>query len=270
MGMWNFMRLIKKTSIHIGINDYKGPNLSGCVNDAQGMAFMFRTLGYTGPDPILDQEATRANVWEALDEAVANLKWGHRLVVTYSGHGTQLPDQDSDEFDHLDEAFVLADYLSGGFLVDDDMHRIFSYRPAGSRVTVISDSCFSGGQQRVISLDSPSTFDPSRKAKFLAPFEIFEGSVAKKIERIQQRELKEAKPRTDAFVITGCKETEVSYDAYVGGKFQGAMTWALLKSYENGMSMRALEKVMSNFLPTPTYNQTPQFLGTAWQRTWGF
>ncbi|HEY6018741.1 MAG TPA: caspase family protein, partial [Candidatus Paceibacterota bacterium] len=99
MGMWNFMRLIKKTSIHIGINDYKGPNLSGCVNDAQGMAFMFRTLGYTGPDPILDQEATRANVWEALDEAVANLKWGHRLVVTYSGHGTQLPDQDSDEFD---------------------------------------------------------------------------------------------------------------------------------------------------------------------------
>jgi hypothetical protein len=65
-------------------------------------------------------------------------------------------------------------------------------------------------------------------------------------------------------LLTGCNSTEYSYDAYINGKFNGAMTAmaiGLVKS-EPGQTYRSLHKKLRKLLPTPQYPQSPQLEGS--------
>ena len=65
---------------------------------------------------------------------------GDILLLTYSGHGGQIPDVTGEETDKLDETWCLYD----GQLIDDEMYLELSRFAAGVRVLVFSDSCHSG------------------------------------------------------------------------------------------------------------------------------
>src|SRR2546428_326518 len=99
-------------SIHIGLNHvdtnapaYQGfivPELAGCINDANAMERLASGLGYSEITKLIDDQATASNVLGAISNAANNLESDDILLITYSGHGSQVVDQNGDELDGQD------------------------------------------------------------------------------------------------------------------------------------------------------------------------
>ena len=133
-------------SLHIGLNtvdpgQYQGwsGDLSACEADAKDMKKICKTAGMTTTS-LLTEDATSQAVLGAIDQAAAELVSGDLFVVTYSGHGGQIPDANADEADSLDETWVLYDRQ----VLDDELYQRWSAFPEGVRIVVLSDSCHSG------------------------------------------------------------------------------------------------------------------------------
>lgn len=133
-------------SINIGLNRvdpnaYNGwdGQLSGCVNDATAMKKIADSLGYLSI-LILDEEATADRIISEVGQAAWNLDPNGILLLTYSGHGGQMPDADGDEPDGKDETWVLYNRQ----LIDDELYNLWNQFSAGARLVVLSDSCHSG------------------------------------------------------------------------------------------------------------------------------
>lgn len=133
-------------SLHIGLNavdpnryeGWSGP-LNSCVNDARDMEEFARARGFR-TTTLLNENATRGSVLEALGDALGALGRGDMLLVTYSGHGGETPDWNGDEGDGIDETWCLRD----GQLIDDELWHLWVGAAAGLRIVVLSDSCNSG------------------------------------------------------------------------------------------------------------------------------
>ncbi len=100
---------------------------------------------------------TRANIVRALEDLAAASHDGDLAVVYLAGHGTQIPDQNGDEPDGLDECFLPADLASWdpkakrlpGALLDDDLGPLIAaIRKNGARVWLVVDACYSGTMLR--------------------------------------------------------------------------------------------------------------------------
>lgn len=89
-----------KRSLHIGINDYPGTgsDLSGCVNDANDWRETLEARDFQATS-LIDTEATKSNMHEAISKIVGDTGRKDIAVITYSGHGTWVPDEDDDEVD---------------------------------------------------------------------------------------------------------------------------------------------------------------------------
>ena len=89
---------------------------------------------------LLTRSATRRAVLAGIASAAGALRSGDIFLLTYSGHGGQVPDRDHDEPDLQDETWCLYD----GELIDDEIYQALARFKAGVRVLVLSDSCHSG------------------------------------------------------------------------------------------------------------------------------
>jgi hypothetical protein len=140
----------KSISLHIGLNsvdpgEYGGwsGDLCACEFDARDMEAiaksrkMSRTL-------LLTKSASRSKVLDAIRAAAKALGKGDLFLVTYSGHGGQVPDVSGDEPDKLDETWCLYD----GQLIDDELYLELGRFAPGVRIFVLSDSCHSGSVVR--------------------------------------------------------------------------------------------------------------------------
>ena len=157
-----------KQALCIGINDYPAPNaLSGCVADAREWAEVLGGLGFD-VTMLLDRDATRENMLEAIRRIVAETGPGDVGVVQYSGHGTQVADTDGDEMrDHLDEALVPVDFGTGSFIIDDDLRSIFATIRTGANITCFMDCCFSETNTRLLRVEQPRLGTTGATARFL-------------------------------------------------------------------------------------------------------
>ena len=128
----------------VAINDYGGDgrnNLNSCIADAFEMERLLRgQYGFQGITKLLDGEATIANVDRALTALLTDVKPDDRLVFFYSGHGYQLQKGPNRE-----EVLCLRD----GFYEDDRLSAKTQGLPLGV-LTVVLDSCFSGGMEKVL------------------------------------------------------------------------------------------------------------------------
>jgi hypothetical protein len=101
-----------------------------------------------------------------MQRVIGDAKYGDVVVITYSGHGTWVPDSDGDEPDRRDEALCPWDVREKGPLLDDNLFEIFSERERGVRLVMISDSCHSGTVARF----APHPLNSQRdRTRFLAP-----------------------------------------------------------------------------------------------------
>jgi hypothetical protein len=140
----------KGRSLHIGLNSidpghyegWEGP-LNACEFDAEDMRDIAKSVGFEATT-LLTKDATLKGVTDAISAAAKASKPGDIFLLTYSGHGGQVTDFNSDEEDMLDETLCLFD----GQLIDDEIYVLWSEFPADVRVLVITDCCHSGTNVR--------------------------------------------------------------------------------------------------------------------------
>lgn len=133
-------------SLHIGINEvdpdhYAGwsGSLTACEADARDYEAIAASRSFESRT-LLTEDATRAGVITAVTAAADRLQPGDMFVLTYAGHGGQIPDTSGDEVDGFDETWCLFD----GQLIDDELYTLWNRFQGGVRILMISDSCHSG------------------------------------------------------------------------------------------------------------------------------
>lgn len=270
---------MSKTALCIGINNYPGTgmDLQGCVNDANDWAAVLQARGYT-VSMLLDAQATKAAMVQALTDVIGGAVSGDSLVITFSGHGTYQPDSDGDEADGLDEALCPYDLQTGGgALTDDEIRVLFAARKPKVRLLLISDSCHSGTVTRAApsepEADAPRPrFMPmgnwlpqdqlprTRSGNVAATVSTTPGHVSafSSVLLKQQGDL----------LLSGCKEgpNNFSYDAKISGRFNGAFTYYALKTLKAlpaTASYADWHKAISAYLPSASYPQSPQIFGAS-------
>lgn len=268
-----------RKALCIGINDYPGTrnDLSGCVNDAQDWSALLQSKGFA-VDQLIDATATKSALINALSALIEGARPGDSLVITYSGHGTFVPDTSGDEPDGYDEALCPYDIESGNALLDDEIHRLFAGRAEGVRILMISDSCHSGSVIRWAGVDSDSE---DGKPRFLPPGAWLpadrlprdaRGEVLGRVDRPRSvNPFAGALSRDDGdLLIAGCQDREFSYDARFAGRANGALTYyalKTLKSLPSDVSYADWFKAIRKYLPSANYPQTPQITGSRTARS---
>lgn len=261
-----------KRSLHIGINDYPGTgnDLSGCVNDANDWKRTMEDSGFETTS-LLDGQATKSNMHEAISKIVGDTGRDDIAVITYSGHGTWVPDEDDDEVDGRDEALCPYDISQGQILTDDELYEIFGGRKWGARIIFISDSCHSGTVAKVcnVILGNERDLRNAPKIRFLAPEVYIKGNekLLKKALRVENVKAR-GKIRAASVLLSGCKDDEYSYDAWFNGRPNGAFTYVALqalKGLAETATYRDWHRKIREILPHVNYPQTPQLSGS-WQQ----
>lgn len=241
-----------KKLISFALNDYPGSqnDLLGCVNDQKniiarlGNDFGFETIGFK------NSEVTKELFRNEVMKLILNAKTGDIIVIHYSGHGTQIIDKNSDEYDGYDEAL----YLFDGAFSDDEFTSMLDDLEEGVKCIFIMDCCFSGTITRAI--DQKSRFKP-----------IFSevDSEGLPVER-KRRKLRDTQSGMNHLVLTGCSDTQTSADAFINGSFNGALTYAAMKFIEGGISYKEWHQRLSKWLKDKNYSQTPQLEGPDWMK----
>ncbi len=241
-----------KRALCVGIN-YPGTEsaLAGCVNDATDWAELLRREGYV-VGLLLDGGATGADIVGALSEMAAQSRWGDRVVFTFSGHGTWVPDRDGDEADGRDEALCPSDFTTNGVITDDQLQSVFGAASRGVGSLILSDSCHSGTVSRFAGVVPPD----SGTRKFVPP-ESFTG-ISEERARLLEASTGVSAPRATTSLVSGCADSEYSYDAWFGDRPNGAFSRAAIDAYAPGLSLAAWYSRIRATLPSTRYQQTPQ------------
>ena len=262
-------------SLHIGLNfvdpdHYQGwdGELGGCEADANDMVALAERQGFA-TSKILTADATADLVSGAISAAARRLSAGDIFFLTYSGHGSQVPDVTSDEDDHLDETWVLYDRQ----LIDDELWALYATFQPGVRIVVLSDSCHSGtvtraARYRETYLPHTAAIGAAGEAK---PDQIKTKNLPYDIERktyMAHRKLyndiqtslppggaNKADIGADILLISGCADNQLSGDTPENGIFTGN----LKRVWQDGSfegSYRDLYAELSNLMPA---SQSPNY-----------
>lgn len=147
----------------VGIGHYLLPNaeLPGIAEDVGNMRGLAMIMGFRS-DQIHILQDNEATLQRVIGEVSTWLREGvgadDPVLFYFSGHGTQIPDQDGDEPDKSDEALVMHDTTRSsalpGFrnlLVDDQIAQLVGRIPS-QRVLLLLDACNSGTATRSVDL----------------------------------------------------------------------------------------------------------------------
>jgi hypothetical protein len=260
---------VTKKAVCVGINDYpiSGADLKGCVNDARQWAGLLKDhYEFSAGDIslLLDKGASKAKVLAALKGLLANARSGDVLVFTNSSHGTYIEDTSGDE-EGYDEAMCPWD-IKDNLIVDDDLRGLFTDLPRGVRLTVISDSCFSGSVTRAALAENiPGlSFPDHRRVRFLNPALLGRGIITNPIGAAPRQKLAFPQRSMSHLLLSGCTDHEYSYDAQIGRSYHGAMTYHAIKAITDGgfkLTYAALAKRLQPMLDAAGYFQHPQLEG---------
>ncbi|MFC5005747.1 caspase domain-containing protein [Dactylosporangium cerinum] len=256
-----------KLALCIGINDYPGvsSDLYGCRNDAADWTAALSARGFD-VRTLLDSAASGAAIRTGITDLLSRATAGDGVVITYSGHGTWVPDLDGDEPDDRDEAICPHDIAANGPLLDDELSALFSAADPGVRTVLISDSCHSGTLTRL----SRPLGDDRCSSRFLAPSTFLPPS-AGVAAGLAARRAARSRPRSAALLLSACRDTEYSYDATFAGRPNGAFTYVALTALAElppGATYRDWLRAIRAQLPSQNYPQTPALQASPAQLAW--
>lgn len=130
--------------LYLGITAYQNQGqLYGCADDARLLAEGMREahLQSAADQMVLpDSLATREGFEEGVRQIAQAARPNDVVLVFFSGHGNQIPDDNGDELDELDETIVFFD----GPVRDDYVVSTLETIGAGTVILAL-DSCHSGG-----------------------------------------------------------------------------------------------------------------------------
>ncbi|MEM9043269.1 MAG: caspase family protein [Pseudomonadota bacterium] len=217
-------------AVVIGIDDYAHfSDLEGAVNDAEDIASVIRGRG---GDVMLitDQQATRSNIVNAFRTQAAKASDGDVLILTYAGHGVQLPESlIGDEVDGMDENFVLHGFAEAGpgvgeRLRDNDLASLFMEVPDGVTVLFVADSCHSGTMTRL-----PFEGAELGKTRFLELGPIEEDPLPAPEERSFQID---GSGLPHVVFAAAARDNEQTPEVLIDGERRGALSWSIARALE--------------------------------------
>jgi hypothetical protein len=224
---------------------------------------------------LLNRQATGKAIRAGIAALVGGARPGDSAVITYSGHGSFVPDTDGDEPDGTAECLCPYDVGSQGPITDDELFDLYSARPAGVKLLMISDSCHSGTVARFAPITTPPTIAgghaPQRKVRFLPPAAYLSQREVAKLGL--RRAFRKSSPpgRYAALLMAGCQDTEYSYDAYFKGRPNGAFSFVALRALPK-LPAKATYKdwfaAIRKVLPSQQYPQSPNLYGSSSMKGW--
>src|SRR6185295_17464754 len=121
---------MEKRALLIGVNKYQipGADLRGYVNDVKDLsAALIEFYGFKKSDitVLTDTGATKKAMQAAIKSLVASSKKGDVAVLHYSGHGSNVPDDNRDEADGRDEILCPTDLNWDDTFRDDWLRKTF-------------------------------------------------------------------------------------------------------------------------------------------------
>lgn len=254
--------------------------LRGCVRDCKNHArFALDSLGVPrcnitvladGSVPGFKvSRPTKENILAGLQSLVDRAAPGDMLYFAFSGHGTQVPDDNGDEEDGFDEAIVPGDFDRSGRLITDDELNYYMVQPLpdGVLLTCVFDACTSG---TIMDLTAGLDADSMRKVKagkrkygraaalgLRLPWRRYLGVVSTKKRRktcsrdgcrgippvmnyvrdkVPKRKVHRfAKRRNQPaciFCFSGCEDGSFSYETTIDGKRCGVLSHCFIKTAE--------------------------------------
>jgi hypothetical protein len=244
-----------KKAFLIGINDYRNlprysEQLGRWINDLKGpvndVEFIKRLLvsryDFREEDikVLTESEATRVKILNTFESWLINgTNKGDLVLFYFSGHGTQVPDQNGDEDDGKDEAICAYEVkpegakniIEAGLILDDELG-VMLRKLQGREVVTIVDACHSGTMTRNIRGKPVSVLEqtPAFQARFipvnLDPISVREKSFS--IEIPKQRDI----PQNQIF-ISSSRDDQLSLEiAFPDGLYHGALTSSLIEGME--------------------------------------
>jgi len=164
------------------------------------------------------------------------------LFFHYSGHGSHQRDRSGDEEDGQDESLVPVDFHRAGCLIDDDVRRhLVDPLPEGCNLRMILDCCHSGSGSdlKYCYRDVDVLRNDSRPHT-----------------NARQHETK-----CDVISWSGCMDKQTSADAWISGKYAGALTTTFLEIMRDphqDKSYEAIYQTLLQRLKKNGYTQRPQ------------
>jgi hypothetical protein len=262
-----------KRAVLIGVNRYRipGADLRGCVNDVINLQkVLTQHYGFSKADirTLTDLKATQKAMQSAIAQLIRGGRRGDVLLVHFSGHGSNVPDNDGDEADSRDEILCPTDLDWKKPFRDDWLRKTFDSMRAGVSLTVITDCCHSGTITRAV---QPP--DAKIKERYLpSPWDLVACESGRKLRGTRQSGLHKASlaaRRTRDIVpaelpevlISGCRADQTSADAFIGGSFNGALTFnlaAAINEAKGRLTYKQLHEATIAKLKRGRYAQVPQ------------
>lgn len=235
--------------------------LNACEADAEDMASIAKSQGFK-VTTLLTKDATRDRIIERIRGASKALKSGDIFMLSYSGHGGQLPDRNEEEADVMDETWCLYD----GELVDDEMYSLYGEFAQGVRVLVFSDSCHSGTVTKVAYYQSRMNMRTSNLDVHESKYRFMPSDVAQRTYRLNKQfydkilkrtDLKEAEDKVKASIllISGCQDNQLSLD----GNFNGLFTSQVLAVWKDGSFKGTYKRFHKHIIRRMPPDQTPNY-----------
>jgi hypothetical protein len=216
--------------------------------------------------------ATKKAIETAIRSLIRGARSGDVVLVHFSGHGSNVPDNDGDEADKRDEILCPSDLDWKMPLRDDWLRTTFDSLRSGVSLTVVTDCCHSGTITRAV---QPP--DARMKERFLpSPWDLvaeesgraLRGTTRATIRKSSQTARKKkdvvAVSEMPEMLITGCRDKQTAADAWIKGSYNGALTYYLVQSLAKAkrtLTYREVHNLTAVALKSGGYEQVPQLEG---------
>lgn len=185
------------------------------------------------------------------------------VFIFFSGHGTQIPDDDGDELDLLDEAFVTynvqnnPNWTERDVVRDDDFARMVS-RLRTDRVVSVLDTCHSGGLRK-------SLIPTGVRTKYLFNSKLRSMAGVRTVSTARHKDMAggidgnaQGGPALKGVVLAAAQESEYALEGAEGSLF----TLAWMKAVTGGGTLRtAFDRAVADTLQRSRGQQTPAMVG---------
>ena len=255
---------MKNKALLVGINKYPDPQneLRGCINDILDMEHFIsetnKVYAEQNIKKLIDRDATKKGILTQLKWLLEGAQAGDQLLFHYSGHGAQAPTLSPKlETDGLDEIICPYDFdgSNNTTLRDKEFAQLFAGIPKGVHFVWISDSCHAEDLSRDFKTDKTIIYRQ------------FQGVTHHKhdmLPEISSENFNAVTAPLNGTLLSACASHELSADAYIDKRFNGAFTHYLIKNllqYSDSKSMQAIVQLVNIDLDKNGYDQNPESEG---------
>ena len=255
---------MKNKALLVGINKYPDPQneLRGCINDILDMEHFIsetnKVYAKQNVKKLTDGDATKKGIVTQLKWLLEGAQAGDQLLFHYSGHGAQAPTINAKlEPDGLDEIICPYDFdgSNATTLRDKEFAQLFAGIPKGVHFVWISDSCHAEDLSRDLKTD---------KATIYRQFQGVTHYNHNKLPETSSENFNAITTPLNGALLSACASHELSADAYINKRFNGAFTHYLIKNllqYSDSKSMHAIVQLVNIDLDKNGYDQNPESEG---------